>query len=175
MAKDDVETRFAEAVEAGRLFERGESVLAAVSGGPDSVALLHLLCILHRQGGIAQPHVAHLNHRLRGEASDGDAAFVEHLAEDLGLPRTIESADVRQRAEADSVSIEQAARQCRFAFFERLCVRLGISKVALAHHGDDNAETVLHRIIRGTGLRERVMSAAVCSRSAFALPTVPLR
>ena len=154
MAQDDLETRFAQSITEGGLLARDEQVVAAVSGGADSVAMLHLLCGLNRQEGWSiRVHVAHLDHQLRGKASDADSAFVERLAKGLGLPCTIESADVEQRARADGVSIEQAARRCRFAFYERLCLRLGVKSVAIGHHADDNAETILHRIVRGTGLR----------------------
>lgn len=154
MPQDDLETRFARSIVEGGLLARDEVVVAAVSGGADSVAMLHLLSSLNRrQDWALKLHVAHLNHQLRGEASDADAAFVEQLARELGHPCTVESADVEQRSRADGVSIEQAARQCRFAFWERLCLRVGVRAVALGHHADDNAETILHRIVRGTGLR----------------------
>lgn len=150
----DLQRRFARSIIEGGLLDPDGSVVSAVSGGADSVAMLHLLCAAREQAGWSlRVHVAHLNHRLRGQASDEDAAFVEQLARDLGLPCTVESADAAQRAEADGVSIEQAGRDCRFEFYERTCLRQGVKAVALAHHADDNAETVLHRIVRGTGLR----------------------
>jgi len=154
MPKDDLETRFAQFIAEEGLLARDGPVVAAVSGGADSVAMLHLLCDLNRrEDWSVKVHVAHLNHRLRAKDSDEDAAFVERLARELRLPCTIESAEVEQRSRADGVSIEQSARQCRFEFYERVCLRLDVKAVALAHHADDNAETILHRIVRGTGLR----------------------
>ncbi len=153
MSVEDFESRFAQAVESARLLPHDSTVVAGVSGGADSVAMSHLLCGLNRQGWGLKIHVAHLNHRLRGSESDGDAEFVRRLAGSLGLECTVGAADVRRRAGDDGLSIEQAARRCRFEFFERTALRLGAKVVGLAHHADDNAETILHRIIRGTGLR----------------------
>lgn len=153
MPNPDLESRFAEAMRQNRLIPQEGTVVAGVSGGADSVAMLHLLCTLRRAGWNIRVHVAHLNHLLRGAESDADAEFVRDLAVKLALDCTAASIDVRKRAQDDGVSIEQAARQCRFEFLEQVCMRVGASVVALAHHADDNAETILHRIIRGTGLR----------------------
>ncbi|MHC4441006.1 MAG: tRNA lysidine(34) synthetase TilS [Planctomycetota bacterium] len=150
----DLERRFCEAITAAGLLGPDDSVLAAVSGGADSVALLHLLYSLNQHSGWSlKVHVAHLNHQLRGGAADSDAAFVEQLAKSLRLPCTVTSADTSARSRADGISIEQAGRLLRLEFYERLCLKYGINTVAVAHHADDNAETVLHRIIRGTGFR----------------------
>jgi len=131
-----------------------DAVLVGVSGGADSVALLELLCALNERGGWRlRLHVAHLNHRLRGASADADADFVADLCRRRGLPCTIESADVAQRARLEGDSVEQVGRQCRFELFERLCTRYHLDCVALGHHADDQVETILHRIVRGTGLR----------------------
>ncbi len=153
MAVEDLESRFAQDAERSGLVPRGAAVVAGVSGGADSVAMLHLLCGLNRRGWGLRIHVAHLNHQLRGAEADKDARFVRELAEGLLLDCTVGTADVRARASQDGVSIEQAARRCRFEFFERVCLKSGAGTVVLAHHADDNAETILHRIVRGTGLR----------------------
>lgn len=154
MPKQSFERRFAQVVDEERLLAPDEPVVVGVSGGPDSVAMLHLLCGLNgREGHAHALHVAHVNHRLRGGDSDADAEFVCELARRLNVPCTIESADVAARAQERGLSIEQAGRDCRFDFFSRLCLKTGAKAVALAHHADDNAETVLHRILRGTGLR----------------------
>jgi len=132
----------------------GEGVLVGVSGGADSVALLEILCALNgRYGWSLKLHAAHLNHTLRGEAAEADAAFVAEHCRRLGVPCTVASADVAGRAAAEGVSIEQAGRLCRFEYFEQLCTAHGLGWIALGHHADDQAETVLHRIARGTGLR----------------------
>ncbi|MEP0845121.1 MAG: tRNA lysidine(34) synthetase TilS, partial [Phycisphaerae bacterium] len=154
MPRSDLEAQFADDLLQGRLLDDETIVVVGVSGGPDSVALLHLLHAHTVQGaGPLRLHVAHLNHQLRGDESDADAAFVEDLARRLGWPASVETVDVRARAAAVGVSLEQAGRQCRFDFFERLCLTVGSRTVALAHHADDNAETILYRIVRGTGLR----------------------
>jgi tRNA(Ile)-lysidine synthase len=154
MPKSDLEAQFAQLLVDRRLLAHDETVVVGVSGGPDSVALLHLLHSLKGVGDWSlRLHVAHLNHQLRGADADADAAFVESLARKLGLPVAIESVDVRAVARERGTSVEQAGRQCRFEFLERLCLKLDARTVAMAHHADDNAETILHRIIRGTGLR----------------------
>ncbi|MBI4579212.1 MAG: tRNA lysidine(34) synthetase TilS [Planctomycetes bacterium] len=132
----------------------GRPVVLAVSGGIDSMVLLHLFSRFNQEKSWGlQLHVAHLNHQLRREDSDADAAFVAAEARALRVPCTMESADVAARARSQGVSIELAARQCRYEFLERLCLKLAARVVVLAHHADDNVETVLQRIIRGTGLR----------------------
>lgn len=114
-------------------------MLVGVSGGPDSVALLDALVRLgHR------PHVCHLNHRLRGKESDGDAKFVRQLAEQYSLPVTIKT----QKVAGD----ENACRQARLAFFEQVAKKTGITTIALAHTADDQVETFLMRLIRGAGV-----------------------
>jgi tRNA(Ile)-lysidine synthase len=127
--------------------------VVGVSGGADSVALLHLLCEQNASGWALRLHVAHLNHQLRGAESEGDARFVGELAHSLRVPISSDSGDVTARAQRDGMSIEQAGRMCRFEFFERVCLQTGAELIALAHQADDQAETVLHRIVRGTGIR----------------------
>lgn len=131
---------------------RDETVVVAVSGGPDSVALLHLLFRLSEEF-ILRLHVAHLNHMLRGELGARDARFVVELARTLGLPCTCEERDVHafQRTSANS-SVEDAARQVRYRFLNETADRVGASRIALGHMADDQAETVLLHLVRGTGL-----------------------
>ena len=113
--------------------------LIGVSGGADSVALLDTLVRLgHR------PHICHLNHKLRGAASDADAKFVRQLAGKYGLPVTVKT----QRVAAD----ENACRRARLAFFEQVARKTGIKSLALAHTADDQVETFLMRLIRGAGV-----------------------
>jgi len=122
----------------------GMRVIAAVSGGPDSVCLLHVL----RELGIELAGVAHFNHKLRGEASDGDERFVAELARQIGLPFHREEGGARHTAD----NLEQALRRARRGFFARL-LRGGLAeRVALGHTLDDQAETVLFRLLRGSGL-----------------------
>lgn len=132
---------------------RDAGVVVGVSGGADSVALLQLLYELSAAGWSLRLHVAHLNHQIRGAEADHDAEFVAQLARGIRVPASIESADVPARARVDGVSLEQAGRECRFEMLERVCLQVGAEYVALAHQADDQAETVLHRVVRGTGVR----------------------
>jgi tRNA(Ile)-lysidine synthase len=123
-----------------------DPVLAAVSGGPDSVALLHLL------RGLGYPLVcATFNHRLRPEAAD-EVAYVRHAAESLGVPFVTDSADVAAYAGAEGLSIEEAARTLRYRFLFRAAREAGAQAVAAGHTADDQAETVLMHFLRGAGL-----------------------
>jgi tRNA(Ile)-lysidine synthetase-like protein len=145
---------------AARWREPGRPVVVGVSGGPDSVALLLALHELstHGEGPTLTAHlaiapaVAHLNHGLRPGAADEDQAFVEDLARRLGLPCEVGRADVRAEAESLGVGIEEAARRARRSFLAGVARRRGARWVALAHHADDRAETVLFHILRGTGV-----------------------
>ncbi len=131
---------------------RDETVVVAVSGGPDSVALLHTLFRLQDELAL-RLHVAHLNHMLRGETSDKDAEFVGALAETLGIPFTCESRDTRaHQRERKNSSLEDAARDVRHAFLSDVADEVGASRIALGHTVDDQAETVLLQLVRGTGL-----------------------
>jgi tRNA(Ile)-lysidine synthase len=120
--------------------------VAAISGGADSVALLRAL---HAAG--AAPLVAHLNHQLRGADSDADEAFVRALATGLGLPVRCERLDVR--GQAAGANLEAAARRLRYDWLAAVARDIGAAWVATGHTADDQAETVLHHLLRGTGLR----------------------
>ena len=136
------------------LLKQDDAVVVGVSGGPDSMALLHLLLDLNRKAGWRlQVHVAHLNHQLREDEAEKDAAFVQAAVDSLRIPCTIETRDMARLAEAESVSVEEIGRRERYAFFGRVCLQVGANVVAVGHHADDHAETILHRIVRGTGLR----------------------
>lgn len=139
-------------VKAGGLWRRGELVLAAVSGGPDSVALLDILLRYRRRGGI-DVAVCHLDHGLRGEDSRADAAFVAELGAKLGIRVEVGRKRVDLFARRRGLCIEAAARAARYEFFAKTARRLGAAKVATAHTASDNAETVLQRMIEGAGPR----------------------
>jgi len=129
-----------------------EPVVVGVSGGADSVAMLLALHDLARSDFAVALTVAHLHHGLRENTADEDRLFVENLAKRLGLPCTVNRADVRAEAERDGVGIEEAARNARRRFLIGAARRAGARKVALGHTADDRAETVLFNILRGTGL-----------------------
>lgn len=133
------------------LIRRNETVLVGVSGGPDSTCLLSILAELRSTLGL-RLHVAHLNHLLRGAESDADAEYVSSTARDLGLPATIESQNVRAYQRQHGLSLEEAAREARYAFFARIASALNASTVAVGHTADDQVETILMHLVRGTGL-----------------------
>lgn len=124
-------------------------LIIAVSGGPDSLALLHLLQSLYLSDSLV---VAHLNHKLRPSAAD-DAQFVADVAAAWQVPCHIKEVNVAQLAAAEKVSIETAGRLARYQYFAELARELGAGSVAVAHHADDQSETVLMHILRGSGLR----------------------
>lgn len=125
-------------------------IVVAVSGGADSLALLDLLDRSRRRFKL-ELCVAHYEHGLRGEESKLDAEFVKQFAEFKNLNCVIESANVKSFAEENKLSIETAARQLRYEFFEKLRQQLKFDYIATAHHADDQAETILMRLIRGSG------------------------
>jgi len=128
-------------------YSRSRRALIAVSGGRDSVALLHALHAL----GWRKLTVVHLDHQLRRAASRADARFVERLARKLGLRCVIGRADVRGYAAERGVSVEVAARELRYAFFAGVARRERCRNVFLAHHADDQVETCLFNFLRGSG------------------------
>lgn len=140
-----------DAIRAHRLLSPGEGVVVGVSGGPDSLCLLHLLCRL-RAGWDLDLHVAHLHHGLRGADADADAVYVRDLAADWGLPFHLDRADVPALAEGQRLAVEEAARRARYAFLARLAREVGAPAVAVGHNADDQAETVLMHFVRGSGL-----------------------
>ncbi len=132
------------------IFNPGDGVVVGVSGGPDSLCLLHLLHRLREELGITL-HVAHLHHALRGEEADEDARFVERVATSWGLPSTVEKRDVPAYAEREKLAIEEAARQVRYTFLAEVAKRVGASSVAVGHNADDQVETVIMHWLRGAG------------------------
>lgn len=130
----------------------GDRVLVGVSGGPDSMALLHLLGRIAPRWNLTLG-VAHLNHCLRGAASDSDAEAVRRTAAALDYPYHAGRARVMRVKRKLGLSLEEAARRVRYAFFNKVMVSAGYTKLALGHHMDDNAEQVLLALLRGTGPR----------------------
>jgi tRNA(Ile)-lysidine synthase len=132
------------------MFVPGDAVLVAVSGGPDSVALVHLLYVLAGEYSL-KLGIAHLNHSLRGPESDRDAAFVAALARDFNLPLFVEKKDVPAFQRRWRLSPEEAARKARYEFYDAVASKHRFNKIALGHHADDNAELVLMNLLRGSG------------------------
>jgi len=133
-----------------RLLRPGDRVGVAVSGGADSVALLRLLVDCREKLGI-QLLAVHFDHRLRGAESDADAEFVADLARSLGTQIVLGREDIAAAAKRNKWNLEDAARRLRYAFFERLIRNGQATRIAVAHTADDQAETVLAHLIRGTG------------------------
>jgi tRNA(Ile)-lysidine synthase len=135
------------------LLQAGDRVAVALSGGPDSVALLRVMRDLAGDEEFHLAGAAHLNHQLRGDESDRDEAFCRCLAAELSLPIDVERIDVAGLARQTGSSLEHAAHDARLAFFERAASRLGACRVAVGHTRDDQAETFLLRLLRGAGPR----------------------
>jgi len=139
-------------ISVNHMFRRGDSILVGVSGGPDSVALFHVLIAFAPKFAF-RLGVAHLNHRLRIPESDRDARFVAALAGSYHAPFYLEKENVQAYAESHRLSIEEAGRRVRYDFFARIANQEGYNKIALGHHVDDNAELLLMYLIRGSGLK----------------------
>ncbi len=146
-----VEDVVRDSLERHHLVSPGEVIVVGVSGGPDSLCLLHVLyCI--RADYRFKLHVAHLHHGIRGNDADKDAGFVRALAADWDLPCSIERVDVPALSRKHGIAIEEAARQARYSFLWRVAQSTASPCVAVGHNADDQAETVLMHWIRGAGL-----------------------
>ncbi len=132
------------------LLSEGDAVLVALSGGPDSVALLHILHRLRRRLKLELAAV-YLNHEIRPRAARREEAFCQQLCDRLGVELTIVREDIPRLAKERKQGLEETARAVRYALLESLAQEDGFDKVALAHHADDHVETILFRILRGTG------------------------
>jgi len=168
--KPPFEKRVLNFIRRHRLISEGEKIVVAVSGGPDSLCLLDILVKLRNELGISL-HIAHLDHGLRGEDSAADARYVARFARRLGIPATIEARDVRNYQARNRLSLEEAAREVRYAFFGEVATAAGARRVAVGHTADDHVETVLMHLLRGSGTRGmRGLSPAVqwkTSRSGY--------
>lgn len=147
----DLLNRVQSVLEQRSLLRHDAHILVAVSGGPDSLCLLHLLWRLRAQGGPTL-HVAHLDHRFRGAASAAEAAFVAQTASAWNIPATIDQQDVPAIARATRQNTHAAARTVRYTLLARLAHRQAADAVAVAHQADDQAETVLLHLLHGAGL-----------------------
>ena len=141
-------------------------MLAAVSGGADSVCLLYVLAQI-REDWDLELKAVHVHHGLRGEEADRDAAFTKALCEKLLVPCSIDYVDVHRFSEEKGLSQEEAARELRYQALEAAADRWEQQsgravRIAVAHHGDDNVETILHNLFRGSGLKGGDGSSGRC-------------
>jgi len=155
-----------------QMLQTGQRVLVAVSGGPDSVGLLHLLCSFSDELGIDLA-VAHLNHQLRGEQADQDEAYVRRLCADWGLPCYVTRENVGKQAREAGLSLEEAGRCARYEYFSHLASEQDFDRVALGHTGTDRVETLLINLLRGTGLHGLRSIPPV--RGIFIRPLISIR
>ena len=143
--------RVIKTIEEYGLLKRGDSVLVALSGGPDSVALLHILQYLRGKYRVMLT-AAHLDHAIRSESS-ADREFCRRLCRRLEIKLHSRRFDIIARAKDDKLSVEEAGREARYKYFHSLCEKYSYDKIATGHTADDNAETVIFNITRGSGLR----------------------
>ena len=152
LVEEPLEQRVMRFIQDNCLVSSRQKLVVAVSGGPDSVCLLHILTKLQGELGV-KLHVAHLNHQLRGAESEADAQYVSDLARRLGIPATIEQREVKAHQAQQHISLEEAAREVRYAFLAQVAKSVGANRVAAGHTADDHIETILMHLIRGTGSR----------------------
>lgn len=147
----DIIKKIKNTIENHDLIAKDDSILVALSGGADSVFLLDVLCSLKEELNI-KVAAAHLNHMIRGAEADRDEAYAAELCTKLNVPFYAERVDIPMISANEGISEELAGRNARYDFFKRLCDKYGYNKIATAHNKNDKAETVLMRIIRGTGI-----------------------
>ena len=153
--------------------QRQEPLVVAVSGGPDSVCLLHVLVQLRQSLRLAL-HLAHLDHGLRGQEAKDDAKYAATLADQWDVPSTLAQRDVVEYRKARSLTLEQAAREVRYAFLGQVALEVGASAIVLGHTADDQVETILLNLVRGSGLQGIAGMRAVSRLKLAGLPPVTL-
>ena len=134
-----------------KLINSGDRILVALSGGPDSICLLNILFELKKELNI-EIGAAHINHLLRGEDAFKDEEYVIKICEEIGIPCFVTRVDINNYSKEHKLSSEMAGRQVRYDFFEEIIKKEGFNKIATAHNANDQAETILFRLMRGTGL-----------------------
>jgi tRNA(Ile)-lysidine synthase len=146
----DLGSRVLKFIQQHGLIPAHSNLLVGVSGGADSVCLMHILARWQKKLGI-ELHVAHFNHQLRGSESEADADYVAELADSLGVPLTLGTEDVAGYRARRSCCVEEAARELRYKFLARVATELEANGLAIGHTRDDQVETILMHILRGTG------------------------
>ena len=141
-----------EFIRKNKLVKKGNSVVLGVSGGADSICMLKLLSDLQKRLGISL-YVLHINHMIRGEEADQDAVFVKKICTKFKVPHRVINVDVPALAEREGLSEEEAGRYVRYDEFSKYAYEVGATKIAVAHNSNDNAETVLMNLARGTGIK----------------------
>ena len=139
-----------ETINCYNMLKTGDKVLVGVSGGPDSVCLLYVLKELRDEYSLSL-HIAHLHHGIRGTEADEDVMFVQAIGDSIGIPVHIEYADIPSHAKIEHVSKQEAARDVRYKFFNTVTDKICADRVALGHTADDQVETFLMRILKGSG------------------------
>lgn len=134
------------------LIEEGDKIVLGLSGGPDSVCLLHILKRLKEQMNI-EVYAAHLNHQIRGIEAQKDALYISQICEEMGITFFVKSINVPEYCDKHGLSVEEGARKLRYEMFEEIKKKTHSNKIAIGHNQNDQAETVLMRIMRGTGLQ----------------------
>ncbi len=145
--------RVLQTIQTYRMLSPGDKVVVGLSGGADSVALLHILKELQDGPLNIRLFAAHINHGIRGEHAREDASFAQDLCNKWGIPFFLEEVDIPALARSMSQSEEEVGRQIRYGFFREVAVKVNGNKIATAHHKNDQAETILHNLIRGTGMQ----------------------
>lgn len=138
-------------IKSNKMINKGERILVALSGGPDSICLLHILYKIMDKFGI-KLYAAHLNHCIRGEEADKDEEYCRKFCENLGISFFSKKVDVELLAKTERISCEVSGRNARYNFFDEIKKEFGINKIAIAHNSNDQAETILLRLIRGAGI-----------------------
>lgn len=145
--------RVLQTIQTYRMLSPGDKVVVGLSGGADSVALLHILKELQNGPLNINLYAAHVNHGIRGVHAREDAIFAHNLCKEWGIPFFLEEADIPSLARSMNQSEEEVGRQIRYGFFREVAEKVNGNKIATAHHKNDQAETILHNLIRGTGMQ----------------------
>ena len=150
MTKDIIK-EFLEFINEKELISKGDKIVVGLSGGPDSVCLINLLCSIKEELNLKLVAV-HINHMIRGEAANQDEIFAKELCENLHVDFYSKRIDINNYAKENKLSSESAGREVRYEYFNKIMKKLSFNKIATAHNANDQAETILMRIMRGTGL-----------------------